>query len=138
MSKRIQLVVNDEQHEKWKKVVEGEGEYEGEFPEIDSLSQLMRKGAETYIGSSGNQSGGDLNSADVDQIRENTERILTGLKEVDTEVKALRNENLKKREMESLIEATVGRVFQELFEQQLKTAFTVPAMLGSDEGDDDE
>ena len=104
---RVALVVSDEQKQRW-------NEFADSQPDYDNLSELVRRSVESQIASETSDSHGQQNEDRMDDILDALDNIETGVERNNTEMKALRQENLERDEMESVIEIMMEEIFANL------------------------
>lgn len=103
---RIPVVVSEEQKQRWDEVADDD-------PRVDSVSDLVRTSVEEYI-ATGDSEGGELNDEVVDEMAGSLDTLERDIGSLETEVKALRTENVREDAMEAVVVDSMERVLENL------------------------
>jgi hypothetical protein len=103
---RIPVVVSDEQKQRW-------GEFADDDPRVDSISDLVRTSVEEYIATDDSE-GGQLNDEVVDEVLTSLDTLERDFGSLETEIKALRTENIREDTMEALVRDEVETILDNL------------------------
>ena len=96
MSKRLTIVVNDDQKTRW-------DTHADDDDAIDSTADLVRTSVEAYIESRESSGGIDIEGQVLDDTLPAIEDTESAVHDVETEVKALRTENVERHDLEEII-----------------------------------
>lgn len=110
---RIQVVVSDEQKTRW-------SDYAEDDPRFDSMSELVRRTVESEIATETQQGAGV--GDDMDEIIAGIDSLESDLGSIDTELKALRTENLQEDDLEGFIHSDFAPVIEKVVEQAVREA----------------
>jgi len=103
---RIPVVVSDEQKQRWDKFADDD-------PRVDSISDLVRTSVEEYIATDDSE-GGQLNDEVVDEVLTSLDTLERDIGSLETEVKALRTENVREETMEAVVRDEVETILDNL------------------------
>lgn len=103
---RIPVVVSDEQKRRWNNFADND-------PRVDSISDLVRTSVEEYIATDDSE-GGRLNDEVVDEVHTSLDTLERDIGSLETEIKALRTENIREDAMEVLVRDEVETILEDL------------------------
>lgn len=109
---RITVVVNDEQKARWDDFAE-------ESRSLDSTANLVREGVEAYIKSDKDSDSADYEGEVLNDTLVAIEDVDSVLRTVETELKALRTENVQRDEMEGIVAEMVYHQTKDVAEDLL-------------------
>ncbi|WP_257627588.1 hypothetical protein [Haloplanus salinarum] len=98
--------MSDEQKQRW-------GEFADDDPRVDSISDLVRTSVEEFIATD-NSGGGQLNDEVVDEVLSSLDTLERDIGSLETEIKALRTENVREDTMEALVRDEVETILGNL------------------------
>lgn len=103
---RIPVVVSEEQKQRWDTFADDD-------PRVDSISDLVRTSVEEYIATDDSE-GGQLNDEVVDEVVTSLDTLERDIGTLETEVKALRTENVREDAMEAVVRDEVETLLDNL------------------------
>ena len=103
---RIPVVVSEEQKQRWDNFADDD-------PRVDSISDLVRTSVEEYIATDDSE-GGQLNDEVVDEVLTSLDTLERDFGSLETEIKALRTENIREDTMEALVRDEVETILENL------------------------
>jgi|GEM_PF-3596773 len=104
---RIPVTVSEDQKRRWSEEVD-------DNPEIDSMADLVRSAVEEFIAVGDESGSSELNDAAIDEINSSLDQLERDIANVETETKALRQENIEASEMEMIVQFEVEEVMERL------------------------